>query len=113
MTDKRLAEVEAMPASVQAANLLKTLKEPVTEGIPAVIQLLMWAVEEAPKMGLALRKAPMILEDLHYLTIKNPLTAVQTLLQLDGRMDRLPINGTKPEDVAAEVLNLAEHAAAT
>ena len=109
---KQMKWVASLPASREAKQLLAKIKAPSTSGIPDLISLLQWAVEEAAdKYDLDAEKAQAVLDDLFYMTItlKKPRQAVIMLLNLDNPQEELPpeILKESEEELAIGMLELA------
>jgi hypothetical protein len=111
---KQMKWVASLPASREAKQLLAKVKAPSMLGIPDLISLLQWAVEEADKYDLDATKAQAVLDDLFYMTItlKKPRQAVILLLNLDNPKEELPpeILKESEEELAIGMLELANMA---
>jgi len=109
-TQKQLNKISQLPASREALHWLRRAKEPLDPTLPAVIQLLMWALERSEHLGLDLSEANLVAQDLLYLTVMgNPLAAVLILLNLDDpENEALPIGQAQTlDEVAGKMVSLA------
>jgi hypothetical protein len=96
--------------------LLKLAKEPVMKGMPALISLLYWAVEEAAeKYDLDASQARPVLEGLQDLVMSGyPKQAVNILLNQEDPEDEFPseLLAKTPEEAAGGIISLASQARA-
>ena len=114
---KQLNRLHLLPANVQAARLLRMVGSPPDPGYPAnqppaLIQLLMWAVENPH--GLDRDQAEAVLQDLMHLGMVRGQweKAVGVLLDADNNPPQLMEAKTTKEACAA-ILNLARMAVAS
>lgn len=114
---RQLNRLHLLPASAQAARLLRTVGIPPEQGYPtnqppALLQLLAWAVENPH--GLDRDQAEHVLEDLMHLGMVRGQweKAVGILLNQDNAPPEL-MEAKTPEQACAAILNLARMAVAS
>lgn len=108
---KQLNQVAMRPASREAERLLALVKATRNQEYPAVVDLLMWAVEAAPELGLDDRAGEALQQDLMQALLANKPRAAFNLLM--GEQEEAPaelVQASTPKEAAAAVLNLANQA---
>lgn len=108
---KQIEWIASLPASQEAERLLKLVNSPRVETLPALLDLLLRAVEEGPKMELDNLGAEAILETASMLTGQGRWAdAVAYLINLDDPEEEIPnelIGLETPYQVAEAMLSLA------
>ena len=113
MIDKRQKqnrEISHWPSTMKAERLLKTAQSERVPGLTPLLNLLMWAVEEAEALGLQPGQAPEILQELLAVELLSPKQAVMKLLRLDDPKEEIPAllkRATTKEQIAEAMLTLA------
>lgn len=108
---KQIEWIASLPASQEAERLLKLVNSPRIAPMPALLDLLTWAVEEGPAMGLDNEAGEAMQETAMMLAVNDRWTdAVANLLNLDDPEEEIPnelIGLETPYQVAEAMLSLA------
>lgn len=114
MTDhkqKQLDQIALWPAEQDAMRMLKEVGEFKTPGVPALLSLLQWAVEDSTE---PVGKAGVILDELLALAVMGkPRAAVKILLNLEDPEEetlRMLTEASGREGIAEAILALANEA---
>ena len=112
---KALAEIATWPASQEAERMCRVVGATRLSWMtPALLDLLDWAIEEAPSFNLDPGMAGLILEDLVYRSMFSQKRAVLDLLQVEDPEEEIPaqlLRADTPSEIAAAMLSLADEAA--
>ena len=110
---KALAEVATWPASQEAERLLMVTNSGIDPDEPALLNLLGWAIDEAPSLDLDPGMAPDILQELLYVSMRSSKIAVLKLLRVNNPEEEVPaqlLRAETWEEAAAAMLSLANEA---
>ena len=113
MTDqKQLNQIALWPAEQEAMRMLKAVGEYKTPGLPALLSILQWAVEDS---GEPVGKAGQIMEEMLTLSMNKPKAAMRILLNLENpETETLPLltEARTRREIAQAILALANQSVA-
>ena len=108
---KQIEWIASLPASEVAEELMKEMRIDRMEQMPALLDLLTWAVEEGPGMGLDNEAGEAMQQTAMMLALNDRWAdAVANLLNLDDPEEEIPnelIGLETPYEVAEAMLSLA------